>query len=297
MTRVLFLFHFILACTMCNAQDQRSQFVQLLQAGDTAKQRELLAGWERSDPQDAELYTCYFNYYVAKAKQEVLSLTTDQPDGESLSFQDSTGRTAGYIGSAIFYDPRILELAFQKIDEGIKHHPDRLDMRFGKIHVIGLTKDWERFTDEIVGAIRYSARNGNEWKWTNNEMKEDGEAFFLSSLQGYQMTLYDTGDDDLLVNMRTIAEETLKHYPDHVASLSNLSITYLLTKEYDKGIDALLRAEKLDPTDAIVLSNIAQGYRLKGDKQSAIKYYKRTIAHADEDLKAFAQQQIEMLEE
>ncbi len=194
------------------------------------------------------------------------------------------------------YNSKILEKGFDRIDKGIELYPDRLDMRFGKIHVIGLTEDWDGFTKEIIKAIRHSANNKNDWTWTNNEKKPEGQEFFLSGIQGYQMTLYNTGDDDLLQNMRTIAEETLKLHPDHVASLSNLSLTYLLTGDHDKGIEALLRAEKIDPTDAIVLSNIAQGYRLKGDKERAIDYYKKTIPHADEDLKAFAEQQIKELE-
>lgn len=110
------------------------------------------------------------------------------------------------------------------------------------------------------------------------------------------MTLYNTEDDDLLINMRTIAEEILKYYPNHIESLSNISITYLLTGEYDNGIEPLLRAEKLDPTDAIVLSNIAQGYKLKKDKVMAIKYYKRAAEHGDERTAQYAKEQIEQLQ-
>ena len=296
MRHVILLFLLLVASTTIIGQDRRDEFVKHLQAGDTTAQLALLNKWEQEDPKNAELFTCYFNYYVAKSKEEVLSLTQDQPEGESLSFQDSTGKTAGYFGSDIMYNTKILQKAFDRIDQGIELYPDRLDMRFGKIHVIGLTEDWKEFTEEIITAIHHSAKNKNQWTWTNNEMKPEGREFFLSGLQGYQMTLYNTGDDALLVNMRTIAEETLKYYPDHVASLSNLSLTYLLTENYDKGIEALLRAEKIDPSDAIVLSNIAQGYRLKGDKKSAIEYYKKTIPHADQELKAFAEQQIEELE-
>ena len=80
-----------------------------------------------------------------------------------------------------------------------------------------------------------------------------------------------------------------------MASLSNLSITYLLTDQYDKAISPLLKAEKLDPKDYIVLSNIARAYVLKGDKQKAIEYYEKTSKYGDEQIKAFAQQQIEKL--
>jgi tetratricopeptide (TPR) repeat protein len=96
--------------------------------------------------------------------------------------------------------------------------------------------------------------------------------------------------------MREISEQILKYYPNHVESLSNISVSYLLTGEYEKALIPLLKAEKIDPKDAIVLSNIAQAYKLKEDKENAIKYYKKTIEFGDERIKEFAEQQIKLLE-
>ncbi|MCB9349934.1 MAG: tetratricopeptide repeat protein [Lewinellaceae bacterium] len=276
-------------------QDFKTKFDQYCQENDTTQQLNTLKEWEKADPKNAELFTSYFNYYFLKSRQEVLSLSTEQPTGESLSLEDSTGKTAGFLGSQIMYINEPLEKCFEKIDEGLLLYPNRLDMRFGKIYVLGQTGNWDRFTEEVLKAIRYSSKNNNNWTWTFNEPREGGKDFFLSSMQDYQLTLYNTGDDNLLVNMRTIAEEILKYYPTHIESLSNLSITYLLTGEYDKGIEPLLRAEELDPTDAIVLSNIAQGYKLKEDKAMAIKYYEKAAKHGDERTAQYAREQIEEL--
>jgi tetratricopeptide (TPR) repeat protein len=95
--------------------------------------------------------------------------------------------------------------------------------------------------------------------------------------------------------MKQIAEAALKYYPDHVESLSNLSIVYLIKKDYDKSLEALLKAEKLSPADYIVLSNIAQAYKLKGNNKNAIKYYELTIKYGDEQAKKYAQEQIDEL--
>lgn len=97
------------------------------------------------------------------------------------------------------------------------------------------------------------------------------------------------------MNMRTIAQEVLKYYPNHVESLSNLSITYLLTKDYDKGLEALLKAETIKPKDGIVLSNIAQAYKLKGDIQNARSYYEKMLLLEDPQAVAFAKQQMSQL--
>ncbi|MEP5944204.1 MAG: tetratricopeptide repeat protein, partial [Balneola sp.] len=63
----------------------------------------------------------------------------------------------------------------------------------------------------------------------------------------------------------------------------------------DKGIEPLLKAEKIDPEDVIVLGNIAQGYKLKGDKETAIEYYEKVIRYGNERSIAYAKQQIQEL--
>ena len=95
--------------------------------------------------------------------------------------------------------------------------------------------------------------------------------------------------------MRKIAETILDNYPNDVKSLSNLSITYLLLGEFDKGVEPLLKAEKLNPEDFIILANIAHAYKLKGDKDKAIEYYEKTFKYGDENTKQFAKSQIEKL--
>ena len=279
------------------AQNYQDDFQKYFQTNDTINQLKTLTEWEKENPEDAELFTSYFNYYFNKSRDEILIVAAgDPPKGEEyIPLSDSAGNYAGFIGSQINYDKSYLKKGLDKITEGISLYPNRLDMRFGKTYVLGQIKDWNSFTTEIIKTIDYSAINDNQWTWTNSEKQNDGKNFFLSSLQDYQVQLYNTGNDDLLVNMREIANEALKFYPNHIESLSNLSVTYLLAGEYDKGIEPLLKAENINPKDYIVLSNIAQGYKLKGDKKKAIEYYEKTIEYGDEQAITYAKQQIDEL--
>jgi tetratricopeptide (TPR) repeat protein len=277
------------------SQDYQSEFQKYCQTNDTINQLKVLNKWQSEKPNDAELYTNYFNYHFMKSRQEVLAMSTDEPNGESLVLKDSLNQTAGFLGSEIHYKQTELKKGFNIIDKGIGLYPNRLDMRFGKIYALGEVFDWKNFTSEIIKTVKYSSTNNNAWTWTNNEKYDGGKDEFLLDIQNYQLQLYNTGNDGLLTNMREIANEILKYYPNHIESLSNLSITYLLTGEYDKGIEPLLKAEKLNPKDYIVLANIAQGYKLKGDKKTAIEYYEKTIEFGDEKAKVFAKKQIEEL--
>jgi tetratricopeptide (TPR) repeat protein len=218
-------------------------------------------------------------------------------EGLMIKSQDSSEtEPVGFLYEETYYDPEILQKGMEYIATGINKFPNRLDMRFGEIYMLGQIKDYENFTKQIIQAVNYSATNNNAWTWSNSKPVEDPKAFFLSALQDYQVQLYNTESDEQLENMKRIAEAILKHYPDHVESLSNLAIVYLLSEQYDQALQPLLKAEKINPKDAIVLNNIAQTYKLLGETKKAIKYYKRTIKYGDAETQHYAQEQINILQ-
>jgi tetratricopeptide (TPR) repeat protein len=282
-----------------HAQDKLSIFSKYIQEGDTIKQKELLETWSKEEPNNAELQTAYFNFYFNKSRNEIITLNSGNPpkDQKVLVLTDSTDQIAGFIGSQINYDKSNLKKAFESIDKGIQLYPNRLDMRFGKIFALGQIKDWRSFTDEIIKAINHSAINKNNWTWTYNEKQEGGKEMFLGSLQDYQGQLYNTMNDKLLVNMQEISQAVLVHYPNHIESLSNLSIAYLVSKKYDKALVPLLKAEQINPTDFIVLNNIAYAYKESGKSKEAISYYKKVIKYGDQRAKAQAEKEIQHLQE
>jgi len=273
-------------------QDFRTEFLESIETNDTLKQIEILKKWESTSPNDPELFVSYYNYHLIKGKKEVISLSTKEPNGEAFVLKDSMNKTAGYFGSEIYFDKSEIQKGIDKIDIGIKSFPNRLDMRFGKIYTLGQIEDWDKFTNEIIMTVEYSTTNNNHWTWANNEVVADSENFFLTGLQDYQIQLFNTEKDVLLVNMRNIANSILKIYPNHIPSLSNISITYLLNGEFDKAIETLLKAEKIDEKDYIILANIAHGYKLKGENKNAIAYYEKVIKYGDEETKEFARNQI-----
>ena len=182
------------------------------------------------------------------------------------------------------------------LDKGITLFPNRLDLRFGKVFMLGQIENYTAFTDEVIKTVEYSNVNKNAWLWSENKVKPDGKNFMLESIQGYVVQLYNTNNDDLLENMKQISESVLKYYPDNVTSLSDLSIVYMIRKEYDKAIQVLQKAEGLAPADAIVLNNIAEAYKRKGDKANAIIYYEKVLKYGDEQAKQSAKSAIEQIQ-
>jgi tetratricopeptide (TPR) repeat protein len=295
---VILIFSLTLIFNQATGQTFKQQFNDLVSKNDTVGQKQLLEKWEKTDNNDPELFVAYFNYYVIKSKNEIITLGQNPKGKDVLQImdQDTTKKEPiGFIFGDTYYNPDLLSKGFDWINKGIEKHPNRLDMKFGKIYMFGQIEDYENFTKEIIKTIDYSAINKNKWTWADSKPLDDPKEFMLSSIQNYQIQLYNTENDDLLDYMKRIAETVLKYYPDHIESLSNLSIVFMLQKQYDKALEPLLKAEKLNPKDYIVLSNIAQAYKLKGDTKNAIKYYELTIKHGDEQAKKYAQGQIDEL--
>ncbi len=265
-----------------SAQNFSSAFRQAFAENNIEKQLRILTDWEKSTPSDPELYTSYFNYYFSMSRKEVVSVDRTAPKGESLELKDKDGNTAGYMGSQMTFDRDLTKKGLDYIDKGIAKFPDRLDMRFGKIYALGLVREYDKFTDEIVATINHSDVNKNKWKWTNNSDLPDAKEYMLSSIQNYQMELYNTEDDALIDNMERIASTVLKYYPDDVRSLSNISVVFMIRKDHEKALDYLKRAEKLNPKDPIVLGNMAEAYKIKGDDRNSQRYMEMSRRYQQE---------------
>ena len=252
-----------------------ASFTRAMQKGDTTNMRVILEKWEKVSPEDPELATSYFNYYNLLSQNSSLYLSTDSTsDGDQFLLADSTGKRVGSLSEKTSYSDSYINKGLVIIDKAIIKFPDRLDMRFGKIYVLGQLKRWADFTTEIIKAVNRSAINKNKWKWTENKPYAGGEKAFLGSLQGYQNDLYNTQNDSLLTNMQDIAQAVLKYYPNDVQSLSNISIGYIVNNKCEKALTYLLRAEKIAPHDPVILSNLSAAYVKMGNKEKAAEYFK-----------------------
>ena len=71
------------------AQNYQTEFKKFLQDNDTINQLKVLTKWEKAEPNNAELFTSYFNYYIKKSKKE----TKNNNDEESRD--DAGGESSG----------------------------------------------------------------------------------------------------------------------------------------------------------------------------------------------------------
>lgn len=280
------------------SQSFKERSDELMRSGNRAALLPILKEWRAADPNDAELYVAFFNYYVNESRSSLMRLGQWPGDGEALVLMDpdtSKKEPVGYMYDTTMYDPKVLAMGFAYADTGISKFPQRLDIRFGKIYMHGENKDYAHFAEEIIKAIDHGAATDHTWTWADNKPVEEAKDFLYGNVQTYLYQLYNVGDDALFVEMAQIARAVLKHEPDNVESMTTLASIHVMNEEYDEGLRLLLRAEQLAPTDDIVTSNIAQAYKRKGDTANAIKYYERTLELGNEETKEFARQQLKEL--
>jgi tetratricopeptide (TPR) repeat protein len=295
MQKIITILLFTTFSSLVFGQTNYEKFKKLYKSNDTTKIKGLLTEWEKTNPNDPELYTSAINFYFSNSKQENITVDRKQKSKQSFELTDSTGKVAGYINSTVGYNTDKLSKAIRYANTGIEKFPNRLDIRLGKCYLLQQIGDYDNFTKEIIKTVEYSQVNKNSWLWSENKKQEDAENFMLGTIQSYLKQLYETEDDNLLPNMIQIGEATLKYYHSSVEILSTTSVALMLTKQYDKAIGYLKQAEKINPKDYIVLNNIAQGYKLNGDKANAIKYYELTEKYGDQQAKLQATQNIKEL--
>ncbi len=295
MKRYFFALFFLTLClsqSIYGQQDFQARFKILFDKNDLAGQEKLLQNWEKTKPDDAELYISYFNFYLNKSRKETVNINKNPQSKDSLQVtKENDKKVVVYLGSETIYEKADFDKAIQYLDKGIEKFPNRLDMRFGKVAAFGKVEDYENFTNEIVRTIDYLNISKNQWLWRDGKPLDDSKKFMLGIVQSYVGQLFDSGDKNT-DNIKTIAETVLKYYPDNTENLSNLAVYYLLKENYDAALIPLLKAEKLSPTDPVIIGNIAFTYFQKSDKTNSLKYYELLLKYGDGNAKIQAKEKI-----
>lgn len=271
----------VLLFTNCSglifAQSYESEFIEYFAARDTAAMRNLLTEWELTEPNDAEMYTSKFNYYLIKAHSEIAHSSNEK----------------GVPNKTMVV--RLVKSAIETIDKGIIAYPNRLDMRFGKIYALGEIGIWDSFIDELISTVQYSSINNRNWTWKGHQPKSMSADEFLENIQDYQLKLYESNVDSLIFQMGRVASEILAIYPNNIMNLSNLAVSSMYLGDYDNALSILLKASSIDSSDPVILSNIARLYEIKDEKENAIKYYRMLEKCDSHQLREYATKQISIL--
>jgi tetratricopeptide (TPR) repeat protein len=253
--------------------------------------------WEKKESNNPEMFIAFFNYYINRNRFSGISIDKERKGTEeTIELSDPHSvKIVGYMNKAVHYDTGDILIATGYLDEGLLIAPNRLDMHFGKIHILNEVGFYEISGNELFATLNISKKINNEWLWANNEKIEDGERFFINNLQDYYGLWLNAKTIEAYNQVKLCAEKQLELYPENIYAYNILAVYYSINEEFQKALQCFSQAKKINPNDCMVLINIGRTYQNMNNTNKSEEYYRRVIEIGNEQEKQQAQYYLDQL--
>ncbi|MBO4728932.1 MAG: hypothetical protein J5631_10970 [Spirochaetaceae bacterium] len=285
-----FLVFLIAICfqTICLfAFDKQEQVINGLRSGDYENVKVLLQEWEKDSPDDPDLMTGWFNYYLNRNLKS-----------ESIVGYMQNGMYGMYPKN--IYDEDDLKVAISYLDKALKKNPYRMDIHFGKINSLLRAEHHAEGADAIANFLKVYDKNKTQWYWTNNQKFSDKgwnvEEAVIGGLHDY-CKMFDFYLQAQRNPIKKALDEILKRFPKNVIFLNYMAYYYAAENDYNKSTEILLNAHKIDSNDYIIVANLASDYEKLGDYEEAEKWYKVLATMDSEEARAYAAKGLERIKD
>jgi len=291
---------FLLVYSITVFADYKADYQKLLKDNQTEKLASLLARWEKVEPNNPELYIGYFNYHLSKAMKSGASIDTIIPKDNRQSYMiltdPKTGKVAGYLHDEIFYDEDETQKALEYLNRGLAFGQDRLDMYFGKIHVLMDIHNYKGAYDELSFILDHGKAINSQWLWSDNKKIDNGMYFLLENIQDYYNTWFNEDTVETNSYVDQLSRKQVALYPNHSWAYSNLFVTIKRLNINEDEFYLVKKAYDIDPKDMVNVNNLANYYKTHNNKSEAIKLYKIMAVSNDINVSEDAKKNLKELE-
>ena len=258
---------------------------------------EHLQEWEEKEANNPEMYIAYFNYYIIRERFSGISIDNEMKGGTTaIQINDpETGEIVGYINESVQYKNNDIIIAVEYLDKGLNIAPNRLDMHFGKIHILNEVGYYDDAGNELFKTLEISNEINNNWLWANNEMLENGEIFLLNNINDYYGFWLNANEEKALEQVKKCTEKQIELYPNSIYAYNILAIYYSIKNQPQETLKYFLLAETINPNDCIVLLNIGRSYLNMGNSQKAEEYLLKVINIGNQQEKETAEYYLNQL--
>ena len=289
-----------LLCLTAFADDFRTRFYEVLKEKDLEQAEQVLKEWKTQSPKDIELLVGYANLHIRQARQERITISgKDAEKGDIILTDTKTGKVAGALSSVVVYDQELLDKAASSLEEALRKSPRRLDIHYGVMTIHRLADDFPAFEKALKRTLGFTSTNAEGLLWTNDTPYDGNPAATVpDAMQDHVFFYYKKDTPEGRQCALSIAMLIDKHYPNRMKAVNAIGAIHAKEERWEKALPFFLRAEEMAPDDSHVLVNLGICYEQKGNKERALKYYRRIVElDANASHVKYAKKQIAALEE
>jgi tetratricopeptide (TPR) repeat protein len=263
--------------TAANGEDFAARFKELKeQKADGAKIDSLLDDWRAKNPNDPEAWITSANYYFNESVGPMMSTKTPEKGDFGLT-DKKTGKKAGSIS----FKPNVAKTSRSAADilqEATTKFPDRLDIWCGLTWMYQEAGDFENELSTLKRMVAYVREHPTGLKWLKGEpITEPADKFVPEKLHSYGLYYgqkENPEDDKRLLQIATFSAE---QFPNHPYAFNDVAVYYSIKGDNVKTREWLEKANKIDPKDTLVMTNLGYVCSKLGDNGAARKWYEAAI--------------------
>ena len=258
---------------------------------NTEANEKLIAKWEKESPRDADLFVIKFNNEYAKAISTTVQQSAEKPTDRSFVTRKGENDEPLYVFEVTTKDSKGLKRCCDILEEALIYHPVRLDIWFGLIKTYLDAGLWNKSLDALNRCLEVLDKTDNRWLWTTNAtiFHKDGDRSgndldFIISSYDYVKYLNSVGTKETNKVAESMKESLFEHFPNNVVLLNLVSRDYINNGQVKEGKTLLLKAHKIEPSDLIIIGNLALVSCLENNEEEFNKYYEVILNSGDEAL-------------
>ncbi len=290
------LFALVLSTTVF--ADDRETYLKLLDEGKFTDLEQHLIKWQRVDGKDPEVHIAWFNYFINRKLKTGMAIdkSIDTTKPHMIITDPESGKVVGYLGDKVYYDYEDVMSAIGHLDTGISFASNRLDMYFGKIHILGAIGEFDKQAAVVLHILELAAKNRHQWSWSQNKPLPDGKQFLLDNVQHYHESWFERQTKASMAAILAVSSRQIALFPEEMTGYNVLSYYYNIQNRKDEAMNVLLKAHSVKKDDYIIIGNIGMLYEELKDKANARKFYTIMMQSQDTEISGWAKNRIKRVQ-
>ena len=240
----------------------------------------LITKWEKESPLDPDLSAIKFNTKYEESVSTTILQSLEVPkDKAYLTMEGKNGETI-YIYEEVSLDEQGLQDAIDILEKTTIYHPVRLDIWFGLVRTYLDAGQWRMAEDAFNRCLEVLDKTDNQWLWTNNATisnvngdRTQNDMDFILACHDYLAFLYSVRTEETISIAKNMTASLFERFPNNVVLLNLVAADNMNMGNFDEGKALFLQAYELDPTDLVVIGNLAFVSCLEKNEADFNKYY------------------------